>query len=73
MRIEGVKKWSECMEEFLAKYSDYEEKIVDQIAEGEKVVSVLECSGSGIVWSGVTIDLIKNNKIVETWVWFKRK
>jgi predicted ester cyclase len=68
----GIEKWRQCMEEFLVKYPDYEEKIVDQVAEDDKVVSVLECQGGNITWSGITIDLIRNHKIVETWVWFKR-
>lgn len=70
--IHGIEKWRQCMEEFLIEYPDYKEKIVSQIAEDDKVVSVLECYGATISWSGVTIDLIRNNKIVETWVWFKR-
>lgn len=70
--IEGIEKWRECMKEFLQKYPDYQETIVHQIAESDLVVTTLDCSVSSITWSGVTIDRIKNGKIVETWVWFKR-
>ena len=70
--LKGVEKWRQCMVDFLVQYPDYEEKIVDQIAENDKVVSILECRGLNIAWNGVPVDLIQNNKIVETWVWFKR-
>jgi predicted SnoaL-like aldol condensation-catalyzing enzyme len=69
----GIKPWRKYMEAFLIKYPDYQETIVSQIAEDDKVVSIIECSTSTIAWSGVTIDLIRNGKIMETWVWFKRK
>lgn len=70
--IVGIEKWRECMKEFLEKYPDYQETIVHQIAENDLVVTTLDCSVSAITWSGVTIDRIKNGKIAETWVWFKR-
>lgn len=71
--FQGIEKWRQQIEDFLIKYPDYNEKIINQIAEDNKVVSMLECSGGTIAWSGVTIDLIQNKKIFETWVWFKRK
>jgi predicted ester cyclase len=68
----GIDKWRKNIEEFLIKYPDYKEKITNQIAEDDKVVSILECQGSNIIWSGITVDLIRERKIIETWVWFKR-
>jgi len=70
--FQGVEKWRQYIKGFLIEYPDYEEKIVSQIAEDDKVVTILECYGANIIWTGVTIDLIQNGKIVETWVWFKR-
>lgn len=70
--IQGIDQWRNCMKEFLQKYPEYQEKIVHQVAEGDRVVSILECSVSKITWSGVTIDRISGGKIAETWVWFKR-
>ncbi|MFV0339823.1 MAG: ester cyclase [Parachlamydiaceae bacterium] len=72
LKIVGLEEWRKCMEEFLHKYPDYKETIIHQIAENDFVVSTLDCSVSSITWSGVTIDRIKNGKIAETWVWFKR-
>lgn len=40
--FQGIEKWQECMKDFLTKYPDYREKIVTQITEDDKVVSVLE-------------------------------
>ncbi len=69
----GIDEWRKCMENFLVKYPDYQETIISQIAEDNKVVSVIDCFASNIAWSGVIIDCIENEKIKETWAWFKRK
>ena len=70
--ISGIEALRKCMEEFLLSYPDYQERIQEQIAEGDKVVSILDCRSLTICWSGVIIDRIEQNKIKETWVWFKR-
>ena len=70
--ITGIVAWQAYIEEFLLSYPDYVERIVDQIAEDEKVVTILSCYTSAISWSGITIDRIEQGKIQETWVWFKR-
>lgn len=66
--IEAFRKW---MEEFFNKYPDYQERIVEQMVDGNKVINVIEGYTSKANWSGVFIDRIEQDKIQETWVWFK--
>lgn len=68
----GIENWRKYIEQFLAEYPDYQEKIIFQLAEGNKVVSMLDCHASTIYWSGIMIDRIEHGKIHETWTWFKR-
>ena len=70
--FQGIEAWRRYVEEFHCTYPDYQEKVVEQIAEGDKVVSVIECSALDVRWSGIVLDRIEGGKIKETWAWCKR-
>jgi hypothetical protein len=70
--LSGIDAWRKFMEDFLHIHPDYQEEIIDQIAEQDKVVSVLDCRTSILHWSGIVIDRIEQGKIKETKAWFKR-
>jgi predicted SnoaL-like aldol condensation-catalyzing enzyme len=69
----GLQNWRTYIEAFLKKYPDYQETLISQIAESDKVVNLVEGGTSIISWTGVTINRIQNGKVQETWAWFKRK
>ncbi len=70
--FQGLQAWRQYIEEFYHAYPEYQEKVIEQIAEGDKVVSLIKCSALDVHWDGVVIDLIERGKIKETWAWFKR-
>lgn len=68
----GIQAWQKFIKQFLHQHPNYQEKIIFQLAEDNKVVSLLDCQTANISWSGVVIDRIELGKIQETWAWFKR-
>lgn len=71
--IAGITNWIKYIKEFQLKYPDYHETISFQLADGNKVVSVIDCYTSKVTWSGVVIDQLQQGKINESWAWFKRR
>lgn len=79
--LKGSESWKKYILEFRDAFPDYSDTIEDQIAEGDKVVSRIISRGTHkgplmgikptnkrVHWTGIIIDRIEKNKIVETWV-----
>ena len=78
--VHGTEAWKKFVIEFHQAFPDFHDTIEDQIAEGDKVVTRftstgiqqgeimgIKPTGKQASWTGITIDCIKDGKIVETW------
>lgn len=76
--IEGIKAF---VREFHSAFPDFHDRIEDQVAEGDKVVTRYISAGTQrgplmgvqatnrrVSWSGTTIDRVVDGKIAENWV-----
>lgn len=79
--IRGTTDWKKFILEFREAFPDFKITIEDQIATGDKLVLRFTCRGTQkgefmgfdptdkkLIWTGISIYRLENNKIVESWV-----
>lgn len=79
--LRGLDAWKKLVQDFRHSFPDFQDTIESQIAEGNFVVTRFTSKGTHkgkfmdiaptnkkCQWSGIIIDRIENNKIVESWV-----
>lgn len=78
--VRGIEAWKKFIIEFHQAFPDFHDTIEDQIAEEDKVVTRftsqgtqkgeimgISPTGKQVSWTGISIDRIKDGKIVESW------
>ena len=78
--IRGTEAWKTFVREFRQAFPDFHDTIEDQVAEGDKVVTRFTSQGTQagefmgvpptgkhVRWTGIVVDRIADDKIVESW------